>query len=358
VKTAYVVSPIEPSGASWLLNCLLELDVKVGHKPCVDTVWRRSRPRPGPEHVWQEAEGRFALRPKAALLRKWLPACSRHETFAFQRGLTVHYVQDLPEPHHRDEPVLYFVRDPRDAMFSMYRRVGPDMSCLEYVRFPDPRSLRGRIDHWGLHVRAWAEQPGVRFLRFEDYKRDAAAVLAQALDVLGLEVDPAALANAVRESTFEKAAGAEQRYRRVHPRDREVVNRSGRVGDWRAHPELTECMELVERRVGDVLRRFDYPARAETAAREGDVLDLRLFAETVDEATLRGSRLPPDDVVALLDALAHALAGAPDAVRERLAALRARFGDGGAHHFERLRELRARLASAGDAAGGGAGGGS
>ena len=37
--TITFASPVELSGASWLLNCLLELGIKVSHKPAVDTVW-------------------------------------------------------------------------------------------------------------------------------------------------------------------------------------------------------------------------------------------------------------------------------------------------------------------------------
>jgi hypothetical protein len=355
MKKAYVVSPVEPSGASWLLNCLLELELKVGHKPCVDTVWRNSRPRPPADYVWQERGGRFFLRRKAELLEKWLPACSRRAEFTFRSGVAVDYVQDFPAAEHEARPVIYVVRDPRDAMYSMYRRVAPEMSCLEYVRFPNARSLLSRIDHWGRHVRAWAEHPRVRFVRFEDYKHDARAALAEVLDFLEVEADPGAVDHAVEESTFDKAARGERRYRDSYPQDEEVINRSGRVGDWRGRPELVECAAFIESRVDDLLARFRYePEDAGRLASGGGVRDGRpsdadplaaavLFTDRLDEDLLRRSRLPPGEVMVLLDSLDDLLRTRDGRGRDRVAGLRSRLAEGSPYHFERLGQLRTRL---------------
>ena len=94
-------SPAEPSGASWLINCLLELGIKVSHKPVVDNVWRHAEPTPPPDHMCRTAaDGSCRLHPKAQVLKKWLPVLSSIESFFFRDDIEVEHVQDLPTPRH------------------------------------------------------------------------------------------------------------------------------------------------------------------------------------------------------------------------------------------------------------------
>jgi hypothetical protein len=374
VIKAYVVSPAEPSGSSWLLNCLLELGVKVGHKPCVDSIWRKIQTRLNSDHIWKRYGDYFLLNPKADILRKWLPACTRHRAFAFKPDILVEYTQDFPAQFHDGHPVIYFIRDPRDAMYSMYRRLGPDMPCLEFARFPNPYTLLSRIHHWRLHVMAWTKRVDTKFLRFEDYKQDARGVLAEALDLLGIEADARAVATAVRESTFEKAVWGETHYGKSYRQDSERINRKGRVGDWRGRPDVADCVAFIERRTSDLMERFGYPTQYVTPSgtpsgvpestkyldfctrlkfgspekpgnkgnSDQSISDVVSFVQVLDEQTLRRSRLRPDEVTTLLDSLAEFMEKHQGIVDTRLEGLRAIFAEGSQYHFERILELRNR----------------
>ena len=138
----YLASPAEPSGAAWLINCLLELGIKVSHKPVVDNVWRQADPAPPPDHMWQcNSDGSYRLHPKAQLLKKWLPALSRIESFSFREEIEIEYLQDLPALRQVGEPVMLFVRDPRDSLYSMYCRLRPALDYEEFLRLPNPDTL-------------------------------------------------------------------------------------------------------------------------------------------------------------------------------------------------------------------------
>jgi hypothetical protein len=273
---------------------------------------------------------------------------------------------------------MFFVRDPRDALYSMYRRVQPQLSFEEYLAIPHPQSLLDRPSHWAAQVRSWQSIEGARFFRFEDYKSDATGVLAAVLSALDLEYGAAAIGDAVAASTSDRARAAEADYRRRYPQDREVANRSGRVGDWREHPEAAPGVARVERTTGALMRDLGYhpdgdfetcgtpphfellaflrtvkraadragtarcePAAAGAAPATPCPPELLAFAQEVDSTLLRRSRLSPDDARTLLDSLIEACARcSPDTIA-RLRTLRGEFEDGSSYHFERMRALLA-----------------
>ena len=369
-------SPIEPSGASWLLNCFLELGIRIAHKPVVDEVWRGSRVPPG--FMWQDSADGSTLKPKAEVLTKWLPALSRQERFNFRTDVEIEYVQDLATASDDGLEAIFFVRDPRDALYSMFRRVQPELSFEEYLEIPNPQSLLDRVSHWAAQIRSWQLVDGVRFFRFEDYKSDAGSVLAQVLAALDLAYGAEAIERAVAASTSERARAAEDEYRTRYPQDREVANRAGRVGDWRQHAEAASGVARIERATGALMRELGYsfdggretpavaplqfelltflrtvkrPGARAPGARDATTTssdppptcpaDLLAFAERVDSTLLRRSRLSPDDVRTLLDSLVEVCVRCAPQTNERLRALRGEFEDGSSYHFERLRALLA-----------------
>jgi hypothetical protein len=251
-------SPMEPSGASWLLNCFLELGIRIAHKPIVETLWRGSVPRVSARFMWEERADGSVIKPKADVLKKWLPALTRHERFHFRPDVEVEYVQDVATGADEGRETIFFVRDARDALYSMFRRVQPELSFEEYLDLPNPQTLLDRPAHWALHVRSWREIAGIRFFRFEDYKADAAGVLRSVLATLNLPYGDDAIQRAVAASTSEQARAAEAEYRRSYPQDNEVANRAGRVGDWRTHADAVGGIARIERTVGTLLRELGY----------------------------------------------------------------------------------------------------
>jgi hypothetical protein len=370
-----VVSPIEPSGASWLLNCFLELGIMVGHKPVVDRVWRASRPPPEPDVIWQARdEFTFGLHPKANVLAKFLPALGRQGAFRFRDDLSVRYVQDFPTKNSVESKVILVVRDPRDAFYSMFRRLAPAFRFDEFIAFPNSYTLLDRPAHWSLFIASWLGVAGVHIVRFEDYKKDPEETLRSAVHAVDLHFPDADIATAVARSSFERAREAEQEFRRQFPDDRQVANRSGAVGEGRSHPDVQPLLDVIERSSASVLTRLGYAVETSAdgsdwnAARcsamllsffenlrlppgladnpvtltesEPHVLALLTFALRLNGDLVRRAALPPAEARALHDSLAELTRNYCGRLAEHLASARALYADGSAYFFQNLRKTR------------------
>jgi len=335
-----LASPVEPSGASWLINCFLELGIKVSHKPVVDNVWRHINPAPPPDHIWQRAAcGGYRLHPKAQVLKQFLPVLSTADVFRFDEDVEVEYVQDLPGSQHVGGPVVLFVRDPRDSLYSMYRRLQPALDYESFLRFPNPDTLKSRPAHWRLFIQAWIALAGENWFTFEEYKRDPVALLHTVLERAHVARRADEIERSAAASSFERARAAEQSYRAGASGDWEVVNRAGRVGDWIDRSEARQGSRVIERRAGSVMRRLGYGVETSLLADETDGDDVFTFSCEMDESMLRRSNLPTHRIRRLLENLeSMALANGWESVT-RIAELRERFTEGSDHQFAQLRDL-------------------
>ncbi len=237
-----LASPREPSGGSWLINCLLELGVRVNLQPTADRIWRGASGRQRPSVMWQPAEnGRWRLNPRAEELKKWLPILGHQETLHFRDDLEVLYVQDLPQVDLTSARTVLFVRDPRDAIHSLYRRIQPEMSLEDFVAFPHPVTLLDAIDHWRLFTECWLAVDGTLIYPFEDYKADAPGLLSRIVRDLGLVASREEITRAANESTFEKARAGDQRYRSSHPGTRTLQCARDRLANGRPRLNSANC---------------------------------------------------------------------------------------------------------------------
>ncbi len=279
----FLISPREPSGATWLINCFLELGIKTSRETLGD--------------MWMPiAGGGYVLNPVENHLKKWLPILGRQEVFHFPRNIEVKWAHHWPQRQHAGHRIVYFVRDPRDALFSRYRRESPDLSFQEFLDFPDPQTLLDKASNWCLFNEIWLSQPDIRAFRFEDYKQDARRTLEAVLGFIGLHVDEPALLRALDASTFEKAADAEKKYRAENPDDLQLINRASQVGNWRASDDAASIAAIADR-ASALLARFGYDAGS---GGEGSysclpqAQVLRFFRQlTVDETTWRHLREAP-----------------------------------------------------------------
>jgi len=154
-RKIYLVSPREPSGATWLINCLLELGIMT---------YRYS-----PAGMWRNETGRWFLNSHEHVLRKWLPALVDHSSFQFRDDLEVQWMHEWFTDAYADNEILYFVRDPRDALFSRFKREAPQLSFREFAAFPDVYTLLDKVANWWLYNKTWLAHPRVTVFRFEDY---------------------------------------------------------------------------------------------------------------------------------------------------------------------------------------------
>lgn len=222
-----IASPLLPCGTTWLLNCLLELNLKVYRSQSSHNLWN-----PGPRGL--------QLHPAEHDLRRHLPALTRREHFRFDSNTEFEWTHEFPLKRFQGCKVIFFIRDPRDAFYSWYRRAGAQMSYQDFVHSLDCFSLLDRVTAWNFYQQTWFSDPArqIQFFRFEDYKRDPQGLLERILAFCGLTFSSDDIAQAISESTFEKAQAAEAAYQQLHPQSQyPTVNRAGRPGEWKTLPE-------------------------------------------------------------------------------------------------------------------------
>jgi hypothetical protein len=213
-----LASPELPCGAAWLVNCLLELGIPAWKPWGLDD-----------RAHWQLLDdGRYRYVGGDNGWSRVLPALRDGRTFAFRTGrcARVHHV--WPDVYPAAPYRLLFVRDPCDALYSAWRRrAAPDdldfrgFCTSGYFHYP-----LSWLDYLRLFLRVWrraAERDRVKIVRFEDYRRDAAATLADVVAWLGLDVTAAALAHAVEASSVALARAEDRRLLGLGVVDRPLV---------------------------------------------------------------------------------------------------------------------------------------
>jgi hypothetical protein len=264
LRTLLLVSPLEPSGVTWLINCLLELGVRCGRK--------------APGGTWLRKGRAWTLNPVEEILEKWLPSVTKKKEFEFRPGLEVQWTHAWPQAWPASPKCVLWVRDPRDALFSRYRRENSPMSYREFLKWPDPFTLLPKADHWRLFHQAWLKREPRGVFRFEDYKRDAYATLSAVVETLGIDASKADQARAVEVSGFEKAAEAEKRYLERHPEDKILVNRSGKAQAWKVEQEDLGALKMVEAGAAGLLDRFQYEAGEKAGGEELEFPQLKALS--------------------------------------------------------------------------------
>ena len=253
-KRIILASPREPSGASWLINCFLLLNIKTF--------------RIEDKRMWRKQGAKYYLQPQEFKLKKWLPALSENSSFSFLDDIEVQWTHDWPRGEHLERKVIFFVRDPRDALFSRYKRENSDLNYEEFIEFPDTVTLLDKITNWKLFCLSWLEHPNISIARFEDYNEDPFGTLKRILDFVNISVPEERIRFAVEGSSFERASEAERQFAEDTQRKPLLVNRGGMVGEWRNLPENGSINERITERTLGLLNDFGYPADEQGASFE------------------------------------------------------------------------------------------
>ncbi len=227
---AQIVSPPFSCGVAWLINALLHLDVKVTNTGF------------NPGH-WQKISDGWKLSNTALAHLKWhLPVLHERQQFKVPEPLEVFWEHrlDFAAVSH---PTILFVRDPRDAVFSLYRRnYAKDISFGGYLNRPDewPDHFPGLFQMPPLETYAYfcwfwlamGEIMPVRLVRFEDVKASPVRVLREVLQYLGIERTDEQIRAAVASSDVEQARLAMEKMEVETGREFKTV-RKAQVGEWR-----------------------------------------------------------------------------------------------------------------------------
>lgn len=260
MNTVYLIGPHEPSGLSWLYNCFLCLGIKV------HTVG----PRNG-GHMWQLDADRYVLNPVDDLQKKWAPTLSTTSHFNFRTDFEVQFGHIWPTGWQRGQKVIFFVRNPYDALLSRWRRDANKISFGDFIRLPDHTTLLDKVDNWNLFCEAWLKQkPRVdwHMVKFEDYRSNAEATLREVIKFLDIEFSDEEIADALSQSGFEAAKRAEDEYQPSTPPWLEVCddvfyaysNRKANGGP-KSQSDLDQTVQerdFILKRTANVCRELGY----------------------------------------------------------------------------------------------------
>lgn len=240
---AHLVSPPFACGVAWLVNVLLELGIKTTN--------------PGFEPGHWEVQGAQSSISEAAWdhLRWHLPVLHHKRAFDFEQNLEVVWEHRLTFPRATEGPIILYVRDPRDAIYSLYKRnYAGNFTYLEYLRrpdvwqqhFPDMFKLPPpeTYAYFCLFWMAMAEIMNITVVRFEDMRADPVSVVMGILSILECERDEKDVERALAASTFEKLRTAMQACEEDTGRQF-LTARQGSVYEWRKthSKEELDCME-------------------------------------------------------------------------------------------------------------------
>ena len=251
VKKIYLVSPPYACGLSWVDNCFLELGIRL----TVQTT---------PDIFVKTAKG-FVLH---HIYDSWKVACpilSDQTHFHFRNDILAYHGHLFPDSLIQpDAKVVCFIRDPRNALFSMYKITYPSsISFSQYLAFPLGDTLLDPMDTWNLFVETWLLQPNTKFFRFEDYKDDAEKTLRSILEFCEIEATDQQIQNAVEKSTSQRAKEAEKRYLDSQPKRHGLTkffvhNRASQKNETAYLKEIEKETSLIASRCGYLMKRFGY----------------------------------------------------------------------------------------------------
>lgn len=176
------------------------------------------------------------------------------------------------------EPVVYLVRDGRDAMVSYYfyqqrsdrqailwaqkrggmervlRRLGVD----RWTRTPTRSSFSGFVHRyapdWACHARTWLARNLTAVVRYEDLCDNPTETLSDLLDKLGAQVKPEIVQRGTDLFSFRQLSG-----RQAGQEDREAFFRKGTTGDWKSHFSEHD-VEYFATVAADMMERLGYAA--------------------------------------------------------------------------------------------------
>ncbi len=241
-----LVSAPFASGVAWLVNVLLELGIRTTH---VSSRY--------PNGFWQGKgpDRRDAMSPEARDFMGWhLPVVfERANEFDLEHGIEVFWEHRLDFARHSHRPTIVFVRDPRDAIYSLYRRdYAGHFEPLQYLQRPDlfPDHFPGMFnlppaDTWAAWHAMWLglqQVMRIQFVRFEALRASPVAGIQQVLVFLGTSRSAADIERALERSSLERTLAALAKQEQLKGVKRQTA-RKGKVGEWQETytPEMLEC---------------------------------------------------------------------------------------------------------------------
>ena len=293
-RTIEVVSPEFPCGSAWLANCLFELGVPSWHLWGFDT--RRE---------WTDCgSGRYRYTAPDKPWRQTLASLQPGKELVFRDLIATRFSHEFAWQVTSARQIVLMVRDPRDALYSEWRRHRTNLGLPAAVQFPefiDSAFFGGPVsmaDALWLHLKGWlsyrmAMPARVLVVRFEDWKREPVAALRRICKFMRLDRDDATLERASAASDVRRLQAIESEIATSTANARQF-NRRGEPYEWRSAWHESWFEHLGPRWM-PVLEALGYPRHdahvasdsmdVRTALQWGGLLDpgrIRIWQELLD----------------------------------------------------------------------------
>jgi hypothetical protein len=218
-----IVSSYLPCGMSWILNCFLELEICTYKGDSFD-------------HIWNKTNHKYTLKEEFQYLIKHFPIVSKKKEYLFNDSLEVRWSHDWPSILHDKSKVIFFVRDPRDALFSFWKRIN-EGSFEEFLVEPfDPLPF-SNLYQTELYFKSWKEflkDKNHLIIRFEDTKANPFKEIKKALQFMELDVfSDELIFQSIEASDFKKASEIEKKSNIQDNRNIKEINRAGIAFEYR-----------------------------------------------------------------------------------------------------------------------------
>lgn len=245
-----IVSPPFACGVAWLINVLIELNVKTTNWSFREDHW-----------LLNENDQTYHVGPKAFNHLRWhLPALTDRNQFQFPENIEVRWEHRLDFARNCDYPTILFIRDPRDAIYSLYKRnYANNFSFTDYLNKPDkwPDHFPGLFDlpppdTYALFCFFWLQLKNrVPFLvvRFEDTRNDPIKSVQRILNFLKITRTEEEITKAVALSSVDRAKACVEALTKQTGKEFNTV-RKGKVGEWE---EVYSSEQLTHFECGPIL---------------------------------------------------------------------------------------------------------
>lgn len=201
-EIVHLVGPSQPSGMTWLVNCLLELGVESTMQG----------------EYWNPIGNGYLLKREWYKFARLIPSLlDVDRIFYFRNDIKVYFSHSWYREDMKVNRTILFTRDPKTAFYSHYIRKNHGETFVEFLERPDDKWLINKMYLWNLWHSLWLTHPNLLVITFEDYKLNPESTLKRVINWLGIDNYPdKEITSAVNRSTSEKAREAEDRYLAIH----------------------------------------------------------------------------------------------------------------------------------------------
>ncbi len=204
-----VISPELPCGVAWLANCFLELNIPVWKPWDIET-----------KNEWQRlAPFHYQYTARQLPWKQTLPALQYLHEYQFNPKHAACFRHQWPLAYENKRQLILFVRDPRDALYSHWRRAKHNDPAfnLTFEAFVHSRYFHYPVsfrEYQLLFLQLWKNYLSNYdhlVIRFEDYKADAKQTLKKVLDFISVEAGEDQINRALAHSDFSVLKNIEDR---------------------------------------------------------------------------------------------------------------------------------------------------